>query len=80
MSHDLLVQMAYSHTSKDPNIMHLWCSLLKVAACLSVPLWLFLFQENLTAYLMPCLASTCRDFVLKHRLTRSLQSSLFHSF
>ena len=49
MSHDLLVQMAHSHTSKDPNIMHLLCSLLKVVVCLSVPLWLFMFQENLMA-------------------------------
>lgn len=49
VNNEAVVHILNSWTSKDPNIMHLLCSLLKVVVCLSVPLWLFMFQENLMA-------------------------------
>ena len=49
VNNEAVVRILNSWTSKDPNIMHLLRSLLKVAAYLSFTFAAVLFQEKLTA-------------------------------
>ena len=49
VNNEAVVHILNSWTSKDPNIMHLLRSLLKVAAYLSFTFAAVLFQEKLTA-------------------------------